>query len=257
MKKIILTKLSEIEAKEKVVILYACESGSRAWGFPSDNSDYDIRFLYVQPYDWYLSIEQKRDVLEYKLEGDLDVNGWDLRKALGLFQKSNPPLFEWLNSPIKYFEKYSTAEKMRQLMPVYYSPIACAHHYLHMAQGNYREYLNGEQVWLKKYFYVLRPLLAIKWIESGFGPIPTEFGILVNRIIEDFKLKAEIEQLVNLKLQGDELAKGPRVKMISDFIDNELSRLESIGINFDSKSNSIEPLNDIFRATLKEVWQSI
>ncbi|MEO5886389.1 MAG: nucleotidyltransferase domain-containing protein [Anaerolineales bacterium] len=257
MKEIILTKLSEIEAKEKVVILYTCESGSRAWGFPSNNSDYDIRFLYVRPYDWYLSIDQKRDVLEYKLEGDLDVNGWDLCKALGLFQKSNPPLFEWLNSPIKYFEKYSTAEKMRQLMPVYYSPIACAHHYLHMAQGNYREYLNGEQVWLKKYFYVLRPLLAIKWIESGFGPIPTEFGILVNRIIEDFKLKAEIEQLVNLKHQGNELAKGPRVKMISDFIDNELSRLESIGINFDSKSNPIEPLNDIFRDTLKEVWQSI
>jgi len=257
MNEAILTKLSEIEAKENIVILYACESGSRAWGFPSDNSDHDIRFLYLRPYDWYLSIEQKRDVLEYKLEGDLDINGWDLRKALGLFQKSNPPLFEWLNSPIKYFEKYSTADKMRQLMPVYYSPIACAHHYLHMAQGNYREYLNGEQVWLKKYFYVLRPLLAIKWIERGFGPIPTEFGILVNRIIEDFKLKAEIEQLVNLKLQGDELAKGPRVKMISDFIDKELSRLESEGVNFDSKSNPIEPLNDIFRDTLKEVWRSI
>lgn len=257
MNETILAKLSKIEAKENIVILYACESGSRAWGFPSDNSDYDIRFLYLRPYDWYLSIEQQRDVLEYKLEGDLDINGWDLRKALGLFRKSNPPLFEWLNSPIKYLEKYSTAEKMRQLMPVYYSPVACAHHYLHMVQGNYREYLNGEQVWLKKYFYVLRPLLAIKWIESDFGPIPTEFGILVNRMIEDFKLKAEIEHLVNLKLQGDELAKGPRIEMISDFIDKELSRLESEGVNFDSKSNSIEPLNDIFRNTLKEVWKSI
>jgi len=257
MNETILKKLSEIEAKEKVVILYACESGSRACGFPSDNSDYDIRFLYIRPYAWYLSIEQKPDVLEYKLEGDLDANGWDLRKALGLFQKSNPPLFEWLNSPIKYFEKYSTADKMRQLMPIYYSPIACAHHYLHMAQGNYREYLNGEQVWLKKYFYVLRPLLAIKWIESGFGPVPTEFQVLVNRMIEDIKLKAEIEQLVTLKLQGDELAKGPRLRMISDFIERELSRLESSSINFDSKSNPIEPLNDIFRVTLKEVWQSI
>ena len=153
MNETILAKLSKIEAKENIVILYACESGSCAWGFPSDNSDYDIRFLYLRPYDWYLSIEQQRDVLEYKLEGDLDINGWDLRKALGLFRKSNPPLFEWLNSPIKYLEKYSTAEKMRQLMPVYYSPIACAHHYLHMVQGNYREYLNGEQVWLKKYFW--------------------------------------------------------------------------------------------------------
>ena len=126
-----------------------------------------------------------------------------------------------------------------------------------MAQGNYREYLNGEQVWLKKYFYVLRPLLAIKWIERDFGPIPTEFEILVDRIVEDSKLKTEIKQLVTLKLQGDELAKGPRVKMISDFIDTELSRLESEGVNFDSKSNLIEPLNDIFRDTLKEVWKSI
>ena len=257
MKETILKRLLEIEEKEVIAILYACESGSRAWGFPSSDSDYDVRFLYIRPYDWYLSIGQKRDVLEYKLEGDLDINGWDLQKALSLFQKSNPPLFEWLHSPIRYYEKFSTAEKLRQLMPVYYSPSACAHHYLHMANGNYREYLNGEQVWLKKYFYVLRPILAIKWIENSFGPVPMKLEVLVERIIEDSSLRSEIERLITLKLQGDELSMGPRVEVISDFIAGELSRLDANGVNFDSKSNLIEPLNDIFRDTLKEVWKAV
>ena len=181
MKSQILSRLHEIEAGENVRIVYACESGSRAWGFPSADSDYDIRFLYVRPMEWYLSIDVKRDVIERPVQDGLDISGWDLKKALRLFCKSNPPLLEWLGSPIVYLEQYSAAESMRGLLPDYYSPTTCLHHYLRMARGNYREYLKGDVVWIKKYFYVLRPILAMNWIERVWGVVPTDFNILVDR----------------------------------------------------------------------------
>src|SRR5262245_7291893 len=136
--KSIQTRLSLIEQDEGIKILYACESGSRAWGFASSDSDYDVRFIYVRPRDSYLSIdiENQRDVVEQPLENALDINGWELRKALRLLRKSNPPLLEWLGSPIVYREVTDMAAAMRALVSRWYSPIACAHHYLHMAQGN-------------------------------------------------------------------------------------------------------------------------
>jgi uncharacterized protein len=131
--------LQRIEVEQDVSILYACESGSRAWGFPSADSDYDIRFVYVHPMEWYLSIQEKRDVLEFPICDNLDFNGWDIRKALRLFHKSNPPLLEWLGSPIVYQEKGDFANRLRELSKSYYSPTSCIYHYLHMAQGNYNE----------------------------------------------------------------------------------------------------------------------
>lgn len=94
MREEILKRLTDIEGEEDVKIFYACESGSRAWGFPSADSDYDVRFLYRHPEEWYLSVdlEEKRDVIERPINDDLDISGWDLRKALKLLRKSNPPL---------------------------------------------------------------------------------------------------------------------------------------------------------------------
>jgi len=116
------TELQRIEQEEGVKIIYACESGSRAWGFPSKDSDYDVRFIYIRPVEWYLSIFEKRDVIERPIISDmLDINGWDLKKALNLFRKSNPPLLEWLQSPIVYLEKGSVAEHIRRLSPLTFS----------------------------------------------------------------------------------------------------------------------------------------
>lgn len=144
--------LSTIEREEGVRVLYACESGSRAWGFESADSDYDVRFLYLHPTPWYLCVRPGRDVIERPVDGGLDLSGWDLRKAVGLLSKSNPPLFEWLQSPIVYREVESATRRLRELIPEYYSPVASYHHYLHMAQGNLRDYLRGDVVWVKKYF---------------------------------------------------------------------------------------------------------
>src|SRR5262249_48123794 len=139
----ILERLTDIELEENVTIFFACESGSRAWGFPSADSDYDVRFIYLRKRDWYLSIdvEDKRDVIERPINHELDISGWDLRKALKLLRKSTPALLEWLVSPIIYKEAFSIAEKIRVAISDFYSPISAYYHYLHMAEGNYREFL--------------------------------------------------------------------------------------------------------------------
>ena len=254
MKQKIISRLQEIEEKERVRILYACESGSRAWGFPSSDSDYDVRFLYLPPVERYLSIEKERDVIEYAISEQLDINGWDLQKALLLLRKSNPPLLEWLGSPIIYVENYSIAAQMRALASQYYSATACAYHYLHMAKGNYRDYLKGERVWLKKYFYVLRPILAVKWLEQGMGIVPTEFDVLVDRLVIDTKLKKEIVALIEAKRKGEELDYGPRIAPISDFLEQELERFEQYKPDLEKHSVPIGKLDKIFFFALKEVW---
>lgn len=254
----IISRLNEIEKDENVTIFYACESGSRAWGFPSKDSDYDVRFLYLRSRNWYLSIdvEDKRDVVECPISDMLDISGWDLRKALKLFHKSNPPLLEWLNSSIIYQQKLKIVEKIKELVPEYYSPVACMHHYRHMAAGNYREYLKGEVVWVKKYFYVLRPLLAIRWIEQESGVVPMEFGALVERCVRSAELKAAIEELLERKRKGHELDREPRIPAISNFIESELVRLGNSVIESKPKP-AIDKLDDLFRAALNEVHNKI
>ena len=251
---LISTELEIIETEEDVRVVYACESGSRAWGFPSADSDYDVRFLYIHPRDWYLSIADKRDVIERPIQDGLDVNGWDFRKALQLFRKSNPPLLEWLGSPIVYQEKYSVAAQMRELAKEYYSPAACIYHYLHTARGNVREYLKGERVWTKKYFYVLRPLLAIQWIEQGYGVAPTAFGTLVERLVMSPALKTAIEDLILQKRAGAELDEGPRIPAISDFIEAEIARHEAQEERYKTNAPPYEVLDQLFREALEEVW---
>lgn len=245
------SELARLERSETMSIVYACESGSRAWGFESQDSDYDVRFIYVRPAAWYLSIEPGRDVVELPMAGNLDIAGWDIAKALNLFRKSNPPLLEWLQSPIVYRERLNVISRLRSLMPQYYSPIACYFHYLHMAEGNRREYLGGEEVWIKKYFYVLRPILACIWIERGYGVVPTEFAVLVERVVEDSHLREVIADLLRRKKGGDELARGPRIPAIADFVDSEITRLGRKR-DLPAVRTSIEELNECFRAAVAE-----
>jgi uncharacterized protein len=254
MKKIIHTKLDEIERRESVRIVYACESGSRAWGFASRDSDWDVRFLYVRPQDWYLTVdlERKRDVIELPIENDLDINGWDLRKALGLFWKSNPPLLEWLDSPIVYLERGVVPDRMRALRGKYFSPKSSWYHYLHMAKKNYRNYLRGDVVWLKQYLYVLRPLLAIRWLEKEQGSVPTLFQTLVKTTIDQRQIKKAIEALLKAKVAGDELSRGPRIPVLNDFLEAEFARHEKIPGPSCPERPPMEPLNGLFREVLKE-----
>lgn len=250
------TRLDDIEAQHKIKIVYACESGSRAWGFPSADSDYDVRFIYVRPVDWYLSIDEKRDVIEYPIIGDLDINGWDLKKALQLLRKTNPPLLEWMGSPIIYRETPAFAETMRALAGEHFSPIACYYHYLHMARGNYRAYLQDEVVSAKKYLYSLRPLLAIQWIEAGRGIPPTGFSQIIVGLNLSAEMKLAIANLVERKRAGNETDKGPKIALLSDFIESEITRLENARPTLTDSGVSSAGLDAFFRASLQMVWQN-
>jgi predicted nucleotidyltransferase len=208
-----------------VRVLYACESGSRAWGFASPDSDYDVRFIYTHDPDWYLSfdIERRDDVIEYPLVDDIDCSGWDIRKAIYLFTRTNGALLEWLHSPITYIESGPLAVTLRNLAPRCVNSLALCYHYSHMARGNAREYLFKEQVRLKKYFYVLRPLLAIRYIEEGKGIPPVQFERLVESVAPP-ELKTSIEGLLELKRGTSELGLGKPIPEIGAFIDGELER---------------------------------
>ena len=247
--------LSDIERAENVRILYACESGSRAWGFPSQDSDYDVRFLYLHPPRWYLSVaEKRRDVIELPIADDMDVNGWELRKALRLFRKSNPPLMEWLQSPIVYQERFSTAQRLRDLMAQYYSYTTSSYHYLHMAEGNYRDYLRSDEVWVKKYFYVLRPILAILWIEQGLGAAPTDFNVILEGVEIPRPVREAIRKLVEEKKAGAEMRHGPRNALLNEFIETELTRLRANRPAYPRPPAPVQLLDDLFLASLAEVW---
>ena len=253
----IFAELKKIEQDEQVRILYACESGSRAWGFPSKDSDYDVRFIYIRQVDWYLSIFDKRDVIERPINDMLDINGWDLRKALNLFRKSNPPLLEWLQSPILYLEQFTIAEKIRKLSPLTFSPKSCMFHYLNMAKGNFRVYLQGDQVKIKKYFYVLRPILACMWIEERNSMPPIEFDVLVAELLANSdELRDGINKLLVRKKAGDELDYEPKLQGIHDFIEEKIAYFERVAGEQTNTNNSQDNhLDELFREALKEVWE--
>jgi predicted nucleotidyltransferase len=246
-------ELERIEEAVSVCVLYACESGSRAWGFASSDSDYDVRFIYAHPTEWYLRVMSGSDTIERPIEGLLDVSGWDLKKALHLLRKSNPPLLEWLQSPIVYHERRGVVQRLRELMPVYYEPAACHYHYLHMARGNYREFLQGDKVWLKKYFYVLRPVLACLWIERGYGVVPTEFQTLVDRILDEGNLKTAVQNLIERKKAGEELDRGPHIPVISSFLSLEVDRLSALQAP-PARHASPARLDQVFRECLIDIY---
>ena len=158
------SQLNSLVEDHAIKMLYACESGSRAWGFPSPDSDYDVRFIYLFPMPWYLQLDEGRDVIDPPLEeteiGLLDLGGWDVRKTLRLLRKSNPVIWEWLQSPIVYHaDQNLDLRQFRLVLDQFFSPITACHHYLSLCQNTMERELTGTQVKIKKYFYMLRPLL--------------------------------------------------------------------------------------------------
>lgn len=250
-------RLDAFETEHAVSVLYACESGSRAWGFASTDSDYDVRVVYLRPRDWYLSIDLERrdDAVDVEIEdtpvGEVDLHAWDLRKALGLFRKSNPPLLEWLQSPIVYRETEAVLARWRVLVSEYYTPRAAGYHYLHMAQKIARRSLrDADMVPRKTYLYVLRPLFAVRWIEDERGPVPTEFQRLVEAGVRDENLRTAINRLLERKRSGEERDEAPRVPALDDFIGRELARLEDTRFHDPVERRPVGPLNEFFRWVL-------
>ncbi len=213
---LVAAKLTEIEEKGNVRILHAVESGSRAWGFTSPDSDYDVRFIYVRTKDDYLRLEAVKDTIDWELDETLDINGWDVRKALQHFHKSNATVFEWANSPIVY----KTTDEWKQIYEVgkqYFSCKSAMYHYYGTAQKTYNEYLNEEYVKYKKYFYALRPILAAKWIEKKKCPPPVLFQELVDEVLEE-DMKEPVAKLVERKTKMNESDQAKRLVKISNYL---------------------------------------
>jgi predicted nucleotidyltransferase len=222
----IMQALRDIEAHHDVTVLFACESGSRGWGFASPDSDYDVRFIYVNRLPWYLTVTPRRDVIELPISGELDVNGWDLRKALGLMRESNPTLLEWLRSPVVYRDDAAAMPRFRALSEAVFSNARGWHHYTSMAKKNFREHLQADEVRYKKYLYVLRPLLAARWIRTQAGVPPMRFAELAQRTLDavhDAALIEEINALLAVKMRAGEAATSPRWPGIHAFIEAELA----------------------------------
>lgn len=254
----IIRRLHAAEIEHEVRILYACESGSRAWGFASPDSDYDVRFIYARKPEWYLSfdIEHRRDVIEYPIVDEIDCNGWDIRKALYLLTRTNGALLEWLNSPIKYTEIGIFAESLRNVAPSVVNPTALCYHYSHMARSNAQGYLFKEQVRLKKYFYVLRPLLAIRYIEQGLGIPPVEFERLLENVAPA-SLRPSIDTLLALKRNTGELGLGERIPEINQFVEQELERHGKLFSGqgrpeASNKKEAYKQLNQVFRTVIMQ-----
>ena len=245
MKEKIQEQLRRIEEAENIKILLAVESGSRAWGFASPDSDYDVRFIYIRRLEDYLRLDAIRDVIELPINDVLDINGWDLQKTLRLLHKSNPTLFEWFSSPIVY-QKTEFADKFRDLMMHYFSSKKTLYHYVSMAEGNYREYLKGDLVRAKKYFYVLRPVLACQWILDWGTPPPMLFSELLKTELP-VELIDVVNQLLELKMNSPEVKLVKRISEINEYLDESIPSIKrAVRLLEDSLTPDWNELNQLF-----------
>jgi uncharacterized protein len=247
MKKI-LAALREIEKKKNIKILYACETGSRAWGFPSPDSDFDIRFIYRHSKDWYLSLGSRKDTVEYPVETDFDITGWDLKKSLMLLKKSNAALIERFQSPIEYFCDDDFKSQFKRLIDVYYSPTAVFYHHYSLAKKFWDEISGKRECRLKSYFYLLRSLLSCYWIVQQSNVVPMDMEGLMTLIEE--KKRQELRELIALKARVDEKYMHFRERSLDSWIIELWNLLASAKDRLKRNSTDYSGLNEFFLKTL-------
>jgi hypothetical protein len=210
--------LQHSAASHSVYLLFACESGSRAWGFPSMDSDYDVRFIYVHPKDWYLSILEKDDVIEFPVMDNIDINGWDIRKALRLLQKSNSPLLEWLSSPIVYWRDEISMSSFSELAKRAFLPETSCHHYLSMARNSLSKCDNGERISIKVYLYALRAALCCQWIIRQLTQPPMRIQELLIESCPESQVHRYITNLIGLKSKATEKIEIDRSQAFEEYL---------------------------------------
>lgn len=254
--------IEQMEHKYGIRVLYAAESGSRAWGFASPDSDYDVRFIYLKPLRWYLSIGDPSDTHEAMLPGDLDLSGWELRKALRLYAKGNMALNEWLGSPQIYRELGATAQQLRQLLPQWFQPMQAAHHYLSMGRGTYQDYLQTDAVAIKKLFYALRPLLACRWVRLHGTQPPTDFAELLEGVELTSRERTEVDRALLDKAAAVEQQAWPLSRWWRHWLETELSLAEAAMEGLPTRKRPpLQTLDHYLQQALMEVpddpWRQI
>lgn len=245
-------KIKEIEAKENIRVLHVIESGSRAWGLASPDSDYDVRFIYVRDRNFYLSLRENKDFIDWELNEVLDINGWDIKKVLQHFHKSNATLFEWSNSPVVYYTTDEWKKLYDEVAGKYFACKSSMYHYYGTANKNYHEYLMEDMVKYKKYFYVLRPILACKWIEEKKCPPPVLFDELFDSVLEE-DMKPVIADLLAKKVQMSESDKAPQIDKVNQYVEEKLIYYKNLLEGMDDDRNpDWEPLEKVFKKVIGE-----
>ncbi|MEZ4985856.1 MAG: nucleotidyltransferase domain-containing protein [Saprospiraceae bacterium] len=243
--------LADLEKEKGIEILLACETGSRAWGFPSPDSDFDVRVIYKHEKNWYLSLTEEKDTIEYFLENnEIDISGWDLRKSLRLLWKSNPPLLERIQSPIIYKVDQDFLAGINSVAQKTYSRIATIHHYLSMAKKAFEEVVNSEEYKLKKFFYALRASVACLWILEKEEIPPIEFGKMLKGLDFPENLKKRIEELIDVKSTISETYLHKGEKELIEFMNCCIERADGEAQNLPASKGQISELNEFFRQTL-------
>lgn len=252
--------IKQIELEYDVKVLYACEAGSRTWGVTSEESDYDVRFIYLHKTEWYLSIDQKRDVLEVPKHDRIsipvnplvDMSGWELTKSLRLLRKSNPGLLEWMHSGIIYSQATNFIESMYQLEDVTFSPIPCIYHYVKMAKGNFKR-IEEKGPDVKTYLNVIRPLLMAEYIAKHGRMSSLDLKVLVDELLPSNEIKTKIENIIFLKSSGQKSYQ--QSLDLSDFLKTKIEKLEEYVATLENRCpDPTNRLDQFFRMTLAEVW---
>ena len=248
MKQTILAELESIEAEYGVRVLLAVESGSRAWGMASADSDYDVRFVYVRSVDDYLRLEETSDVIEWCLDEKLDINGWDLAKFLRLLRSSNPSAFEWLASGIVYYESPDFAA-VREIARECFSPVANAFHFLGIAKERERVSVGGEMITIKSYLYAVRAILAARYVLDNGTPSPVMIDELMSAELEP-EYEAVVNRLVAVKHTGDEKIEVARMPGLDDWIEREGAKLAE-------RARAMEAPHKIEWSRLDEIFRDL
>lgn len=239
--------LQKVERDYNVQILYACETGSRGWGFPSPDSDYDIRFIYMNEPNWYLSLSEKKDTIEF-MDGDWDLSGWDVRKALRLLSKSNAPMIEKLNSPIVYLEKEGFRKQTLEITKEVYNPIAVFHHYFSLVNNFWDSLKYEREQKLKSLLYVSRSLLSSIWVLKDEGIVPMQLKeLMVNAPAE---IREKLKGLVEFKLEKSEKYLHSFDEELNGWINETICFLDKEKNNIRVQQVDYEILNDYF----KKLW---
>ncbi len=235
--------LTELSLEKNIQILYACETGSRAWGFPSPDSDYDIRFIYMHKRDWYLSLSEQKDTIEQMI-GDFDVSGWDVRKCLHLLKKSNAPLIERFQSPIEYMSDNDFRDEFKNLIAQYYSPIAVFYHHYSLATNFWNDLKDKEEIKLKSFFYLVRSLLSCNWIINDDSVLPMQIEGLMKYI--DDNLKVRFRELIKLKSTVGEKHLHKADADLYDWIKTMFEKFALAKDNIKVNNKNINLLNEFF-----------
>lgn len=250
------TELKLIESRHGVKIIYACESGSRAWGFASNDSDYDIRFIYVRPikdyfqvvreHDTYINRDNDKHLKNLEKTDDLDFVGHDIQKALYLISKGNPDVISWMYSPTVYYSFPTIADKIQEQADYFFKSKAGIYHYNHMARRNFNQYIDKEDPSMKKYLYVVRPVLACMWIEKHETPPPVEFDVLYSGMMDMLSrpIRREIGHLLEEKRKGLEKSTIKRLGQLDTFLRVKITHFDQIG-EFPTYPKMYGQLNDL------------